>query len=92
MPINRLGLPCLQVLLAQMSDHTTGSRNIKLEVVFKVQKIAQYASFCLIIGPFKGKCLFLPDYGPLGSGLVLVTTGAVWSAILATAGLLVCIA
>jgi len=39
---------------------------LKLEVVFKVQKMARYASFCLIMGPFKGKCLFLPDYGPLG--------------------------
>ena len=58
-------------LLVARSDHTTGSRNIKPEVVFKVQKMAQYASFCLIMGPFKGKCLFLPDYGPLGLGLVL---------------------
>jgi len=24
-------------------------------VVFKVQKMAQYASFCLIMGPFKGE-------------------------------------
>jgi len=53
-------------------DHTAGSRNIKLEVVFKVPKMARYASFCLIIGPFKGECLFLPDYGPLGLGLGLV--------------------
>ena len=30
-------------LLVARSDHTTGSRNIKPEVVFKVQKIAQYA-------------------------------------------------
>jgi len=40
-------------LLVAMSDHTTGSRNIKPEVVFKVQKMARYASFCLIMGPFK---------------------------------------
>jgi len=26
--------------------------------------MARYASLCLIMGPFKGKCLFLPDYGP----------------------------
>jgi len=42
-------------LLVARSDHTTGSRNIKPEVVFKVQKMAQYASFCLIMGPFKGE-------------------------------------
>ena len=60
MPINGLRLPCLHVLLAQRSfllvarsDHRTGSRNIKPEVVFKVQKMARYASFCLIMGPFK---------------------------------------
>jgi len=59
MPINGLRLPCLQVLLVQRSfsgcksDHTTGSRNIKREVVFKVQKMARYAQFCLIMGPFK---------------------------------------
>jgi len=72
--------------------------------------MARYASFCLIMGPFKGKCLFLPDYGPFGRcgvhwdacnnrvrikvsiGVrvrVSFTTGAVRSAILATAGLLV---
>jgi len=42
-------------LLVAKSDHTTGSRNIKPEVVFNVQKMARYASFCLIMGPFKGK-------------------------------------
>jgi len=57
-------------LLVPRSDHTTGSRNIKPEVVFKVQKMAPYASFCLIMGPFKGEVLFLPDYGPLALGLV----------------------
>ena len=41
-------------LLAARSDHKTGSRNIKPEVVLKVQKMARYASFCLIMGPFKG--------------------------------------
>ena len=30
-------------LLVAMSDHKIGSRNIKPEVVFKVQKMAQYA-------------------------------------------------
>jgi len=62
MPINGLGLPCIHVLLAQRdhfllvarSDHTTRSRNIEPEVVLEVQKMAQYASFCLIMGPFKG--------------------------------------
>jgi len=48
-------------LLVARSYHTTGSRNIKPEVVAKVQKMAQYASFCLIMGPFKGE---LPDYCP----------------------------
>ena len=37
--------------------YTTGSRNIKPEVDFKVQKMARYASFCLIMGPFKRNCL-----------------------------------
>jgi len=53
-------------LLVARSDHTTGSRNIKPEVVFELQKMARYASFCLIMGAFKGNCLFLPDYGPFG--------------------------
>jgi len=42
-------------LLVARSDHTTGSRNIKPEVVFKEQKMAQYAPFCLIMGSFRGK-------------------------------------
>ena len=42
-------------LLLARSDHTTGSRNIKPEVVFKVQKMARYASFCLTMGLFKGE-------------------------------------
>ena len=96
MPINGLGLPCLQeirdhFLLVARSDHTTGSRNIKEEIVLKVQKMAQYASFCLVMGPFKGEVPVLADYGLLGFGFGLgcFTTGAIWSAILATAGLLV---
>jgi len=77
-------------LLVARSDHTTGSRNIKPEVVFKVQKMARYASFCLIMVPFKGG---VPIFARLWLFRVRVTvsftTGAVWSAILATAGLLV---
>ena len=42
-------------LLVATSDHTTGSRNIKSEGVFKVQKMARCASFCLIMGPIKGE-------------------------------------
>jgi len=42
-------------LLVARSDHTTGNRNIKPEVVFKVQKMVRYASFCLIMGSFKGE-------------------------------------
>jgi len=43
------------LLLVGKSDHTTGSRNIKPEVVFKVQEMARYALFCLTMGPFKGE-------------------------------------
>ena len=42
-------------LLVARPDQTTGSRNIKPEVVFKVQKMARYALFCLIMDPFKGE-------------------------------------
>ena len=70
--------------------HATGSRNIKPKVVFKLQKVARYALFCLIMGPFKGK---VPVFARLWPVMVMVrvsfTTGAVRSAILATAGLLV---
>ena len=41
MPINGLGLPYWlrdHFLLVARSDHTTGSRNTKPDVVFKVQK------------------------------------------------------
>ena len=55
-------------VLVARSDHTTGSRNIKPEVIFKVHKMARYALFRLIMGRLRGKCLFLPDYGPLGLG------------------------
>jgi len=75
-------------LLVARSDHTTGSRNIKPEVVFKVQKMARHASFCLIMSPFKGE---VPVFAILWTVRIRVsfTTGAVWSTILATAGLLV---
>ena len=98
MPINGLRLSCLQVLLAQRSfsvsckesDQATGSRNIKPEVVFKVQKMARYALFCLIMGPIKGKVPVFARLWPIGVKVrVSFTTGAVRSAILATAGLLV---
>jgi len=48
-------------------DHATGSRNIKPEVLFKVQKMARYVSFCLIMGSFKGGsayfCQIMARYG-----------------------------
>jgi len=79
MPINGLELFCLQVLLAHRSfllvarsDHTTRSRNIKPEVVFKVQKMARYASFCLIMDPFKGEVPVFARLWPVALGLGLV--------------------
>ena len=52
--------------------------------------MARYASFCLIMGPFKEEvpvfARLWPDRVSVG---VIFTTGAVRSAILATAGLLV---
>jgi len=84
MPINGLRLPCLQVILAQRSfllvarsDHTTGSRNIKPEVVFKVQKMTQYALFRLITGLFKGEVPVFARLWPVRVRLtVSFTTGA----------------
>jgi len=77
-------------LLVARSDHTTGSRNIKPEVVFKVQKMAQYASFCLIMGQFKRKVPVFARLCPVRIAVkVNFTTGAVRSSILATVGLLV---
>jgi len=75
-------------LLVVRSDHITRSRNIKPEVVFKVQKMARYASFCVIMDPFKGE---VPVFARLWPVRVRVsfTTGASRSIILATAGLLV---
>ena len=49
-------------LLVARSDYTTGSINRKPEVTFKVQEIVRYASFCLIMGPFKGE---LPVFATL---------------------------
>jgi len=75
-------------LLVARSDHTTGSRNIKPEVVFKVQKMARYALFCLIMGQFKAEVPAFARLWPvMVRGRVSFTIGAVWSAILATAGL-----
>jgi len=53
---------------------------LKPEVVFNVQKMAQYASFCLIVGPFKGE---VPVFARLSPVRVRVsfTTWAVRSAI-----------
>jgi len=77
-------------LLVARSDHTTGSRNIKPEVVFKVQKMARYALFCLIMGPYKGEVPVFARLWPVRVRVrVSFMTRAVWSAILATAGLLV---
>jgi len=99
MPISGLGLPAYKSYW--LSDHFfvsckvgshNRSRNIKPEVVFKVQKMARYASFCLIMGPFKEG---VPAFARLWPVRVRVragvsfTTGAVRSAILATGGLLV---
>jgi len=77
-------------LLVARSDHTTGNRNIKPEVDFKVQRMARYASFCLTMGPFKGEVsVFARLWLVWVRVMVSSTTGAVRSPILATAGLLV---
>jgi len=77
-------------LLVARSDHTTGSKNIKPEVVFKVQEMARCALFCLIMGPFKGEVPVFARLWPIRVRVrVSFMTGAVWSAILATAGLVV---
>jgi len=94
MPIIGLGLPCFKLLtsptgflLVARPNHTTGSRNIKPEVVSKVQKMARYASFCLIMGPFKGEAPVFARLWPVRVRVrVNFTTEAVRSAILATAG------
>jgi len=89
-------------LLVARSDHTAGIRNIKPEVVFKVQKMARYVSFCLIRGSAcfcqiiacsaAVACTKTPSHS-CGPGSIRVrvsfTTGAVCLAILATAGFLV---
>ena len=77
-------LPCLQVLLAQRSFSVSckvgshiGSRNIKPEVVFKVQKMARYALFCLIMDPFKGAVPVFARLWPIRVKVwVSFTTGA----------------
>jgi len=51
--------------------------------------MARYASFCLIIGPLKGVPVFARFWPVMVKVRVSFTTGAVRSAILATAGLLV---
>ena len=52
--------------------------------------MARYASFCLIMGQFKGDVPVFARLWPVMVGnMVSFTTGAVRSAILATAGLLV---
>jgi len=73
MPTNGLALRCLQVLLAQRSfllvarsDHTTGSRNTKPEVVLKCRKWLNMPHFAWQWAHLSEKCLFLPDYGPFG--------------------------
>ena len=76
--------------LVARSDHTTGSTNIKPEVVFKVHKMTRDALFCLIMGPFKGEVPIFARLWPIRIRVrVSFTTGAVWSAILAIDGLLV---
>jgi len=68
-------------LIVARSDHTTGSRNIKPEVVFKLQKMAWHATFSHTGGPFKGE---VPVFARLWPVRVTVrfTTAAVRSAIL----------
>jgi len=78
-------------LLVARSDHTTGSRNLKPEVVFKVQKMVRYASSCPIMGRLRGSACFARLW-PVRVRVrisVSFTTTAVRSSILATAGLLV---
>ena len=72
--------------LVARSDLIIRSRNITPEIVFKVQEMARYSSFCLIRGQFKGE---VPVFARLWPVRVSFTTGAIRSAILATPVLLV---
>jgi len=77
-------------LLVSRSDHKTKSRNIKPQVVFRVQVMAWCALFCLIMDRFEAEVPVFARLWPVRVKVrVCFTTGAVRSAILATAGLLV---
>jgi len=63
---------------------------LKLEVVLTVKKMARYALFCLIMGPFKREVPVFARLWPVRVKVrVSFTTGVARAAILATAGLLV---
>jgi len=80
MPIN--GLIALLTsptgfLLVERSDHTTGSRNIEPEVVFKVQKMARYASFCFITSPFNHFTACMLDFSGTQENTAHVSAGII---------------
>ena len=55
-----------------------------------MQKMARYASFCLTMSPFKGEVPVFARLWPIKVRvMVSFMPGVVWSAILATAGLLI---
>jgi len=62
-------------LLVARSDNTTGSRNVKPEVVFKVQKMARYASFCFIMGPFNHFTACMPDFSGMQENTACLSAG-----------------
>jgi len=64
-------------MLVARSDHTTGRRNIKPEVVFRVQKMAQYASFCFTMGPFNHFTACMPDFSGTQENTIRLSAGII---------------
>jgi len=49
-----------------------------MEVVFKVQKMARYVSFCLIMGPFKGEVPVFARLWPIRVRISFMTGAGGW--------------
>jgi len=59
-------------------NRTTGRRNIKLEVIFKVQKMARYASFCFIMDPFNHFTAHMLNFSGTQENTTCFSAGIIW--------------
>jgi len=65
----------------------TAQQLVKPEVLFKVQKMARYASFCFIMSPFNHFTACMPDFSGMQENTACLSARIIWQILLHIVGM-----